>query len=93
MPLTDVRVDDQGIHARSAREVILDVAFDGRRIWSFWLHRDGVPEHHGHTVAWPDSLRAYLNGVTELQDTGLRAWTDDYSDILGAFISRWQGRG
>lgn len=69
MPLTDVRVDDQGIHARSAREVILDVAFDGRRIWSFWLHRDGVPEHRGHTVAWPDSLRAYLNGVTELSLT------------------------
>jgi hypothetical protein len=69
MPLTDVRVDDQGIHARSAREVILDVAFDGRRIWSFWLHRDGVPEGRGHTVAWPDSLRAYLNGVTELSLT------------------------
>ena len=23
----------------------------------------------------------------------LRAWTDDYSDILGSFISRWHGRG
>jgi spermidine synthase len=34
-----------------------------------------------------------LNGVMELDDNGLRAWTDDYSDILGAFWSRLQGRG
>jgi hypothetical protein len=34
-----------------------------------------------------------LNGVSELDDNGLRAWTDDYSDILGAFVSRWLGRG
>jgi hypothetical protein len=34
-----------------------------------------------------------LPGVVELDDHGLRAWTDDYSDILGAFVSRWQGRG
>jgi spermidine synthase len=34
-----------------------------------------------------------LNGVIELDDHGLRAWTDDYSDILGAFWSRLQGRG
>jgi hypothetical protein len=34
-----------------------------------------------------------LNGVSELEDNGLRAWTDDYSDILGAFMSRVQGRG
>ena len=29
MPVTDVRVDDEGIYARSTREVILDVCFDG----------------------------------------------------------------
>jgi hypothetical protein len=34
-----------------------------------------------------------LNGVSELEDNGLRAWTDDYSDILGAFMNRVQGRG
>ena len=34
-----------------------------------------------------------MEGVLELEDTGLRAWTDDYSDILGAFLSRFQGRG
>ncbi len=34
-----------------------------------------------------------LKGASELKDTGLRAWTDDYSDIFGAFVSRMQGRG
>jgi hypothetical protein len=33
-----------------------------------------------------------LEGVSELEDYGLGAWTDDYSDILGAFMSRLRGR-
>jgi hypothetical protein len=33
-----------------------------------------------------------LEGVMELDDYGLRAWTDDYSDIWGAFMSRVRGR-
>ncbi|WGL51481.1 hypothetical protein P5P86_16125 [Nocardioides sp. BP30] len=66
MPVTDVRVDDEGIFARSAREVILDVCFDGRRIWSFWLQRDGAAVGSGHLVAWPESLRDYLDGTTRL---------------------------
>jgi hypothetical protein len=66
MPVTDVRVDDEGVYARSAREVILDVCFDGRRIWSFWLQRDGVAREGGHLVPWPDSLRGFLHGTTRL---------------------------
>jgi hypothetical protein len=34
-----------------------------------------------------------LNGVSELEDNGLRAWTDDYSDILGPFLNSIRGRG
>ena len=39
-----------------------------------------------------------MEGVLDLDDGSgsgapLRAWTDDYSDILGAFWSRFQGRG
>jgi hypothetical protein len=34
-----------------------------------------------------------LEGALDLDDGGLRAWTDDYSDILGAFWSRFTGRG
>lgn len=66
MPVTDIRVDDEGIFARSTREVILDVCFDGRRIWSFWLQRDSVGRDGGHLVAWPDSLHGYLRGTTRL---------------------------
>ena len=42
-----------------------------------------------------EALKPYkaLKGVSDLKDTGLRAWTDDYSDILGAFWSRMQGKG
>ncbi len=65
--VTGVRVDDEGIRALSAAEVVLDVLFDGRRIWSFWLHRDG--EHRGgaYVVAWPSALRRFLTGTTRLQ--------------------------
>jgi len=59
-------VDDEGIRACSTREVILDVCFDGRRIWSFWLHRDGLAREGGHLVSWPESLRAFLDGTTRL---------------------------
>jgi hypothetical protein len=34
-----------------------------------------------------------LSGVTELDDGGLRAWTDDYSDILGPFLNGLRRRG
>ena len=34
-----------------------------------------------------------LDGVAELDAGGLRAWTDDYSDILGPFLSKMKARG
>ncbi len=68
--VTGVVVDVHGISASSRREVVLDVAFDGRRIWSFWLHRDGLRKGRGHLaghqVAWPSSLTKFLNGRTRL---------------------------
>src|SRR5262249_46189011 len=33
-----------------------------------------------------------LAGVSELAEHDLSAWTDDYSDIWGAFMSRVRGR-
>jgi hypothetical protein len=30
--------------------------------------------------------------VIELDDNDLRPWTDDYSDLLGPFMSRFRGR-
>jgi hypothetical protein len=65
--VSGVRVDDRGIRARSDVEVVLDVLFDERRIWSFWLHRDGERSGGGHVVGWPSALRRFLNGRTRLQ--------------------------
>jgi SAM-dependent methyltransferase len=67
--VTAVRVDDDGVHAEGEAEVVLDVVFDDRRIWSFHLHRDGRPSSRGrgYDVAWPPALRRFLDGVTRLK--------------------------
>jgi hypothetical protein len=59
---------------------------------------DGYGETSSTVVIFAKSegaLQPYrsLEGALDLDDGGLRAWTDDYSDILGAFWSRYQGRG
>jgi hypothetical protein len=65
--VSGVRVDDEGIRAVSGPEVVLDVLFDERRIWSFWLHRDGESVAGASLVRWPSALRRFLNGSTRLQ--------------------------
>jgi spermidine synthase len=32
-----------------------------------------------------------LKEVSEFEQSGLRPWTDDYSDILGPLLSKWRG--
>jgi hypothetical protein len=64
--LRDVRVDDSGIFARSRREVVVDVLFDDRRVFSFWLRRDSQPVEGGHLFAWPRAIRPHLDGHTEM---------------------------
>lgn len=64
--LHDVRVDDAGIFARSRREVVIDVLFDGRRVFAFWLRRDGSPVEGGHLFGWPKAIRSSLDGRTEV---------------------------
>ena len=71
------RVDDEGIVARtSGEDVVVDVCFDGRRVWSFWVLRDSVPTPHGgdRFVAWPKRLRKFLDGHSRVQ---LRSHVDD----------------
>ncbi len=67
--MSEVRVDAEGIRARSRQETVLDVFFDGRRILSFWLHRDGVPDGRGWLFAWPKTLREFLDGSTDVRVT------------------------
>ena len=64
---------------------------------------DGYGESGSTVVIFAKSeaaLQPYrtMEGALELDDgsstgSALRAWTDDYSDILGAFWSRYMGRG
>ena len=61
-----VSVGPDGITARSRRELVLDVLFDGRRIWSLWLHRDGVARGRETFVAWPAGLGRFLDGTTQV---------------------------
>jgi len=85
-----LRVDDEGIHGRSGREVLLDVLFDGRRIWSFRLHRDGELHGRERVVRWPESLRRFLDGTTRLTlvDGGSRETVYDQEVRLGAGTAR-----
>ncbi len=60
------RVDDSGVHLTSGEDTVVDVLFDGRRIWSFWTLRDTSPEDHGVIAEWPSMLRRFLDGTTRL---------------------------
>lgn len=49
-----------------SEDIVLDVTFEGRRVWSFWLLRDSV-ERAGHRwVEWPGSLVPFLDGHCQL---------------------------
>jgi SAM-dependent methyltransferase len=64
--LTSVRVTDEGLTLRGEGDFPIDVMFDDRRIFSFWLQRD--TEARGGEVVrpWPPVLRRFLDGTTEL---------------------------
>lgn len=66
MSVSRVRVDAEGVRARSRQEAILDVSFDGRRIWSFWLQRDGRRQGLDQVVPWPETLEDFLDGRAEI---------------------------
>ena len=82
--VSDVSVDDAGITARSKREVVLDVLFDDRRIYSFWLHRDGSLLDDGRwLVPWPKTLTDFLDGQASVSlvehETGEQVFHDRVS--------------
>ena len=66
MPVSVLSVDDAGLTLSSADEVIIDVLFDGRRIWSFWLLRDSRSKGTNRRVDWAPSLQKFLDGETRL---------------------------
>ncbi|MCD4534163.1 class I SAM-dependent methyltransferase [Nocardioides sp. cx-169] len=60
-------VDEGGVRLWGFGDRVLDVLFDGRRVWSFWLVRDteGAPTGRRH-AAWPPALSRFLDGHTRV---------------------------
>lgn len=58
VPTSVTGVDDDGVHLSSRQDTVVDVLFDGRRIWSFWTVRDA----EAGLAAWPRMLRRFLDG-------------------------------
>ncbi len=73
MPATRVsvrRVDGEGIALTGFGDRAIDVLFDGRRVWSFWLERDTRSRLPGlRSIGWPGALRKFLDGHTRLSVT------------------------
>jgi hypothetical protein len=87
--VTDVTVDADGVRARSRQEAVLDVLFDGRRILSFWLHRDGVRTGNGWLFAWPKTLREFLDGAADVRVVVTRTG----EEVFRQEVSFGSGRG
>lgn len=66
MPVVVSGVDADGVHLTSTEDTVVDVLFDGRRIWSFWTLRDTAVVADGLLAAWPPMLRRFLDGTTRL---------------------------
>ena len=61
--VSDVTVDAEGVTARAPRETVLDMLVDGRRVYSFWVHRDGEQDGPRWRVPWPKTLLEFLDGT------------------------------
>lgn len=56
-----------GLVLRTDPTAIVDVLFDGRRIWSFRPHQVGNAADDGFHVAWPRSIQGYLDGIADIE--------------------------
>lgn len=62
------RVDDDGVSLYAVGDRPVDVCFDGRRIWTFWVRRDTEAVLGPARLApWPRPLRPHLNGRTRIE--------------------------
>lgn len=63
-----LRVDRAGLLIDTDTDRVVDVRFDGRRIWSFWTLRDTTEPDQapGRLAAWPAQLERFLDGHTRL---------------------------
>jgi hypothetical protein len=92
--VSDVTVDAEGVTARAPREAVLDMLVDGRRVYSFWVHRDGtqVGARGGHRwrVPWPKTLQEFLDGTARftvvVHETGEKVYDGEVA--LGSGTGR-----
>ena len=62
------RVDEHGITLWvSGPDRVVDVLFDSRRIWSFWLRRDTGGRGPLRRVEWPQPMRRFLDGRAQVE--------------------------
>jgi hypothetical protein len=85
-----VRADDHGIWFRASVDDVVDVCFDGRRVWSFWLLRDSEQRGAERLAHWPSPLRRFLDGHTRLSVVAHVAGVTLYDDevALGSGTER-----
>lgn len=60
------RVDATGITLSPARDDVLDLLLDGRRVWSFRANETGEATKRGWRVTWPRDLEGFLDGVSRV---------------------------
>ncbi|WP_325118840.1 hypothetical protein [Nocardioides sp.] len=66
-PLRVRSVDERGIVVSGQGDRAVDVLFDDRRVWSFWVRRDTEPDRLGRRLApWPTPLRRFLDGTARV---------------------------
>lgn len=66
-PLRVRSVDERGIVVSGQGDRAVDVLFDDRRVWSFWVRRDTERDRLGRRLApWPAPLRRFLDGSTRV---------------------------
>lgn len=58
-----VRVDEAGLVLDRPDDQVLDVLFDGRRVWSFRGTKVAERANGAWRVAWPRDLRGFLRGA------------------------------
>jgi hypothetical protein len=78
-----IRVDDRGIWLRASTDDVVDVCFDGRRVWSFWLLRDSEKHGSERLAAWPSPLRRFLDGHTRVSVIAHVAGLTLYDEEVG----------
>ncbi len=61
-----VGIDDRGITLQGERDLPVDVLFDDRRVLSFWWQRDSERSGDDYVFSWPQPLRRFLDGTTEM---------------------------